>query len=248
MPVLGRPMASAPTPEAGFYLWLPVPDGDDAAFTWRLNHEYNCLVAAGQLPRAWHATRAIPAADGSAWRWSKPGSLRRRCRSESPIVLVRSWRGRSAGRYVQTRQLEPSTASQPPRADAMTDRTRAVIESAWEERAGLDPKTAAGRGSAGGGVGDRRPRRWHTAGGPRGAPAPTSRRAGPFISGSRRPCCCRSGSPTTSRSRRRRLQYFDKVPTKFAGIEPTATSPRLATASSRLRSPVAGRSSGATSC
>ena len=41
--------AAAPVqrPEAGFYLWLPVPGGDDALFTWRLNHELNTLVLPG---------------------------------------------------------------------------------------------------------------------------------------------------------------------------------------------------------
>jgi N-succinyldiaminopimelate aminotransferase len=34
-------------PEAGFYLWLAVPGGDDCSFTWRLNHEFNTLVLPG---------------------------------------------------------------------------------------------------------------------------------------------------------------------------------------------------------
>lgn len=36
-------------PEAGFYLWLAVPDGDDTRFAWRLNHELNTLVLPGSF-------------------------------------------------------------------------------------------------------------------------------------------------------------------------------------------------------
>ncbi|MBA3478185.1 MAG: succinyldiaminopimelate transaminase [Lautropia sp.] len=36
-------------PEAGFYLWLPVPDGDDCRFTWRLFHELNTMVLPGSF-------------------------------------------------------------------------------------------------------------------------------------------------------------------------------------------------------
>ena len=43
--------AAAPVerPEAGFYLWLAVPDGDDRRFTWRLNHNLNTLVLPGSF-------------------------------------------------------------------------------------------------------------------------------------------------------------------------------------------------------
>ncbi len=36
-------------PEASFYLWLAVPDGDDARFAWRLNHEMATLVLPGSF-------------------------------------------------------------------------------------------------------------------------------------------------------------------------------------------------------
>lgn len=36
-------------PQGGFYLWLPVPDGDDCRFSWRLNHELNTLVLPGSF-------------------------------------------------------------------------------------------------------------------------------------------------------------------------------------------------------
>lgn len=36
-------------PQAGFYLWLAVPDGDDCRFTWRLHHELNTLVLPGSF-------------------------------------------------------------------------------------------------------------------------------------------------------------------------------------------------------
>ena len=39
--------ADVQRPEAGFYLWMPVPGGDDALFTWRLNHEFGTLVLPG---------------------------------------------------------------------------------------------------------------------------------------------------------------------------------------------------------
>ena len=42
----GQPQA-APRPPAGFYVWLEVPGGDDAAFTRRLHDQYNCLVVPG---------------------------------------------------------------------------------------------------------------------------------------------------------------------------------------------------------
>jgi N-succinyldiaminopimelate aminotransferase len=34
-------------PQAGFYLWLAVPDGDDLRFTWRLDHEFATRVLPG---------------------------------------------------------------------------------------------------------------------------------------------------------------------------------------------------------
>ena len=40
-------VAPVQRPQAGFYLWLPVPGGDDALFTWRLNHELATLVLPG---------------------------------------------------------------------------------------------------------------------------------------------------------------------------------------------------------
>ncbi len=46
-------------PQAGFYLWLPVPGGDDALFTWRLNHELATLVLPGS-----YLGRGGPAAGG----------------------------------------------------------------------------------------------------------------------------------------------------------------------------------------
>jgi len=53
--------AAAPVqrPAAGFYLWLPVPGGDDALFTWRLNHEFKTLVLPGS-----YLGRGGPAAGG----------------------------------------------------------------------------------------------------------------------------------------------------------------------------------------
>jgi N-succinyldiaminopimelate aminotransferase len=36
-------------PQAGFYLWLALPGGDDCRFTWRLNHELNTLVLPGSF-------------------------------------------------------------------------------------------------------------------------------------------------------------------------------------------------------
>jgi N-succinyldiaminopimelate aminotransferase len=47
MPLLGAVDGLGPTPPAGFYVWLPVPDGDDEAFTRRLHDQYNCLVVPG---------------------------------------------------------------------------------------------------------------------------------------------------------------------------------------------------------
>ncbi len=50
-------------PDAGFYLWLPVPDGDDARFAWRLNHELATLVLPGSyLGRASAPGAANPGA------------------------------------------------------------------------------------------------------------------------------------------------------------------------------------------
>jgi N-succinyldiaminopimelate aminotransferase len=56
-------------PEAGFYLWLAVPDGDDCRFTWRLNHEWNTLV----LPGSFLGRGATAAADRRAER-ANPGA------------------------------------------------------------------------------------------------------------------------------------------------------------------------------
>jgi N-succinyldiaminopimelate aminotransferase len=36
-------------PDAGFYLWIAVPGGDDARFAWRLNHELATLVLPGSF-------------------------------------------------------------------------------------------------------------------------------------------------------------------------------------------------------
>ena len=36
VPLLGGGDGLGAAPEAGFYLWLPVPGGDDEPFTWRL--------------------------------------------------------------------------------------------------------------------------------------------------------------------------------------------------------------------
>jgi N-succinyldiaminopimelate aminotransferase len=47
MPVLGAAEGLGPTPPAGFYVWLPVPNGADEAFTRRLHDQYNCLVVPG---------------------------------------------------------------------------------------------------------------------------------------------------------------------------------------------------------
>ena len=55
-------------PEAGFYLWLAIPDGDDCRFTWRLNHELNTLVLPGSF-----LGRAAPAGD-SATAGTNPGA------------------------------------------------------------------------------------------------------------------------------------------------------------------------------
>src|SRR5690606_8456808 len=40
-------VAKVQRPEAGFYLRLPIPGGDDERFTWRLKHEFNSLVLPG---------------------------------------------------------------------------------------------------------------------------------------------------------------------------------------------------------
>jgi len=53
--------ASVQRPQAGFYLWLPVPGGDDTLFTWRLNHELATLVLPGS-----YLGRGGPAAGGRA--------------------------------------------------------------------------------------------------------------------------------------------------------------------------------------
>jgi N-succinyldiaminopimelate aminotransferase len=48
-------------PAAGFYLWLPVPDGDDCRFTWTLHHRFNTLVLPGSyLGRAGSGPAATP--------------------------------------------------------------------------------------------------------------------------------------------------------------------------------------------
>lgn len=56
-------------PEAGFYLWLAVPDGDDCRFTWRLNHELNTLVLPGSF-----LGRAAAADGAGAPARSNPGA------------------------------------------------------------------------------------------------------------------------------------------------------------------------------
>lgn len=43
------PVVPVDRPAAGFYLWLAVPGGDDAAFTHRLRAQYNCLVVPGSF-------------------------------------------------------------------------------------------------------------------------------------------------------------------------------------------------------
>ena len=53
--------ASVQRPQAGFYLWLPVPGSDDTLFTWRLNHELATLVLPGS-----YLGRGGPAAGGRA--------------------------------------------------------------------------------------------------------------------------------------------------------------------------------------
>ena len=43
------PVMDFPTPEASFYLWPAVPDGDDIAFTQRLYEEMHVSVLPGSL-------------------------------------------------------------------------------------------------------------------------------------------------------------------------------------------------------
>lgn len=51
------PGVAVSMPQAGFYLWLAVPGGDDQAFTRRLRDRYNCLVVPGSfLGRTAHGT------------------------------------------------------------------------------------------------------------------------------------------------------------------------------------------------
>ena len=60
----------AGAPEAGFFLWLPVPDGETAAV--KLWTETGVRVMPGEILRAVHAGRETPANRISAWRSSRP--------------------------------------------------------------------------------------------------------------------------------------------------------------------------------
>jgi N-succinyldiaminopimelate aminotransferase len=44
-----RRVLQVPHPDAGFYLWVPVPDGDDLAFCQRLYADYNVTVLPGSF-------------------------------------------------------------------------------------------------------------------------------------------------------------------------------------------------------
>jgi N-succinyldiaminopimelate aminotransferase len=80
-------VAKVQRPEAGFYLWLPVPDRDDQRFTWRLNHELNTLVLPGSyLGRGGDASgggRPNPGAGSCGLRWSRISSPASRVRGGS---------------------------------------------------------------------------------------------------------------------------------------------------------------------